>query len=54
MSNTDDDVIMEQNWYEDNEQAKWMYQEVPEGKNIVGYYGRVESEVIVSLGFIVI
>ena len=49
-----DKVITEQNWYPDHDDAKWEYQNVPNNSKIVGYYGRVEEDVITSLGFMVI
>lgn len=51
---TGDKVITEELWYPDHPDAKWEYQDVPNNSKIVGYYGRVEEDVITSLGFIVI
>jgi len=50
----DDKVITEEVWYPDHPDAKWTYLPVPNNSKIVGYYGRVEEDVISSLGFIVI
>ena len=38
----------------ENSETQWQTMEVPEGKTIVGVYGRKEEQSIVSLGFIVI
>lgn len=51
---TNDKVITDETWYPDHPDAKWTYQDVPNNAKIVGYYGRVEEDVITSLGFMVI
>ena len=53
IGNTDADVVSELNWV-DNLEAQWSYVDIPDGKNISGIYGRVEEDLLVSLGFIVV
>ena len=49
----EEDILLHLNWLEFNPIiAEWKYQEIPEGKEIIGLYGRKESELIVSLGLI--
>ena len=47
------DTMTEVNFVE-NSETEWQYVNVPEGKTIVGVYGRQEDDLIVSLGFVVI
>ena len=47
----EDDILCHVNWLDFNQAiAEWVYQDVPEGKEVIGVYGRREKELIVSLG----
>ena len=52
MSNETD--TMTEVTFVENSETEWAYVDVPQDKTIVGVYGRLEGELIVSLGFAVI
>ena len=53
MYDEDDDILVHLNWLDFNPDiAEWVYQDVPENKEIIGVYGRKENDLIISLGFI--
>ena len=52
MSNETD--TMTEVTFVENSETEWAYVDVPQDKTIVGVYGRLEGDLIVSLGFAVI
>ena len=52
MSNETD--TMTEVTFVENSETQWAYVDVPKDKTIVGVYGRLEGDLIVSLGFAVI
>ena len=49
----EDEILVHLNWLDFNPDiAEWVFQDVPDGKEVIGVYGRKEKELIVSLGFI--